>query len=136
MTCAALVAFDQRHLRSIDRNHHARGVGVDFNWDAPQFVGCTEGIDDVQLSQHLRRHLDDAWDRRCYGPSSASGGFGKHACGLCGSVIHRSWRDCLRADRSFVGHAEPCLAPSGSIPASQYAAHPVEGRVQLMLYDH
>ena len=25
------VAFDQRHFRPIDRNHHARGVGADLN---------------------------------------------------------------------------------------------------------
>ena len=55
---AALVAFNQRHFRPIDRNHHARGVGVDFNWDAPQLIGLAEGVDDVELPQFFRRHLD------------------------------------------------------------------------------
>ena len=55
---ARSVAFDQRHFRPIDRNHHARGVGVDVNWDAPQLIGLAEGIDDVELSQLFRRHLD------------------------------------------------------------------------------
>ncbi|KOC19113.1 hypothetical protein GL58_20615 [Comamonas testosteroni] len=53
-----LVAFEQRHFRPIDRNHHARGVGVDFNWDAPQLIGLTEGIDDVELPKLFLRHLD------------------------------------------------------------------------------
>lgn len=53
-----LVPFDQRHFRPIYCNHHARGVGVDFNWDAPQLIGCAEGIDDVELPQLFRRHLD------------------------------------------------------------------------------
>ena len=55
---AALVAFNQRHFRPIDRNHHARGVGVDFYWDAPQLIGLAEGVDDVELPQLFRRHLD------------------------------------------------------------------------------
>ena len=55
---AALVAFNQRHFRPIDRNHHARGVGVDFYWDAPEFIRLTEGVDDVELPQLFGRHLD------------------------------------------------------------------------------
>ena len=55
---APLVAFNQRHFRPIDRNHHARGVGVDFNWDAPHFIGLGESVDDVELPQLFRRHLD------------------------------------------------------------------------------
>ena len=52
------VAFDQRHFRPIDRNHHARGVGVDFDRDTPHFIGLGKGVDDVELSQFFRRHLD------------------------------------------------------------------------------
>ena len=55
---AALVALNPRHLRSIDRNHHARGVGVKFNRDAPKLIGLAEGVDDVELPQLFRRHLD------------------------------------------------------------------------------
>ena len=55
---APSVAFDQRHFHPIDRNHHARGVGVDFYWDAPQLIGLAEGVDDVELPQLFRRHLD------------------------------------------------------------------------------
>ncbi|MPM77002.1 hypothetical protein SDC9_124001 [bioreactor metagenome] len=55
---ARSVAFDQRHFRPIDRDHHARGVVVDFNWDAPHFIGLGEGVDDVELPQLFRRHLD------------------------------------------------------------------------------
>ena len=52
------VAFNQRHFRPIDRNHHARGVAVDFNWDAPQLIWLGEGVDDVELPQLFRCHLD------------------------------------------------------------------------------
>ena len=55
---ARSVAFDQRHFRPIDRNHHARGVGVDFYWYAPQLIGLAEGVDDVELPKLLGRHLD------------------------------------------------------------------------------
>lgn len=41
---ARSVAFDQRHFRPIDRNHHARGVGVDFSWDASHFIGLDKGV--------------------------------------------------------------------------------------------
>ncbi|WP_207384963.1 hypothetical protein, partial [Comamonas thiooxydans] len=29
------VAFHKRYFRLINRNHHAHGVGVDFNWGTP-----------------------------------------------------------------------------------------------------
>ena len=32
---------------------------VDFNWDAPHFIGLGEGVDDVELPQLFRRHLDE-----------------------------------------------------------------------------
>jgi len=31
---------------------------VDFNWDAPHLIGLGEGVDDVELPQLFRRHLD------------------------------------------------------------------------------
>ena len=52
------IAFNQRHFSPIDRNHHARGVGVDLDWDAPHFIWLGEGVDDVELPQLFRRHLD------------------------------------------------------------------------------
>ena len=52
------VAFDQRHFRPIDRNHHARGVGVNLDRDAPHFIGLGKGVDDVELPQLFGRHLD------------------------------------------------------------------------------
>lgn len=55
------VAFDQRHFRPIDRNHHARGVGVDFNLDAPYLIGLAEGIDVVELPQLIWRKFDELW---------------------------------------------------------------------------
>ena len=63
------VAFDQRHFRPIDRNHHARGVGVDFYWDAPHFIGLGEGVDDVELPQLFLRHLDQLEVGVVVGPS-------------------------------------------------------------------
>ena len=53
------VAFDQRHFRPIDRNHHSSGAVFDFNWDAPYLIGLAEGIDVVELSQLIWRKFDE-----------------------------------------------------------------------------
>lgn len=54
-------SLQPKAFRPIDRNHHSRGVGVDFNWDAPHFIWLGKGVDDVELSQLFRRHLDQLW---------------------------------------------------------------------------
>ena len=56
---ALSIAFHQRHFRPIDRNHHTRGVGIDFNRNAPQLIGLAKGVDDVELPQLFRRHFDE-----------------------------------------------------------------------------
>ena len=53
---ASSIAFHQRHFRPIDRNHHACGVGVDFN---REIIGLVEGVDVVGLPQFFLRHFDE-----------------------------------------------------------------------------
>ena len=104
---AALVAFNQRHFRPIDRNHHARGVGVDFYWDAPHFIGLGEGVDDVELPQLFRRHLDQL------GIGVVVGLPVPEEC------VANALVDC--ADRRFIGHGTIVLEEAWRRPVESSA---------------
>lgn len=100
---APSIALDQRHCRPIDRNHHARGVGGDFYWDAPQLIGLAQGVDDVELPQCFRRPLGQLGVGVVVGLSVPQEGL---ADALVGGV-----------DRRFIGH--------GAIVSEHVAVTPI-----------